>query len=89
MYISQDPIGLAGNNPTLYGYVCDSNTEIDPFGLECGRKVKPLKEREKVYRVYFMEELQKQVELHGQESVLTNIKITEIRQDFLPGKKVK
>ena|GEM_PF-5269385 len=36
-----------------------------------------------------MEEIQKQVELHGQESVLTNIKITEIRQDFLPGKKVK
>ena len=35
MYISQDPIGLAGGNPTLYGYVCDSNTEIDPFGLEC------------------------------------------------------
>ena len=51
-YISQDPIGLAGENPTLYGYVFDSNTEIDPFGLECGRKVKPLKEGDKVYRVY-------------------------------------
>ena len=25
-YISQDPIKLAGNNPTLYGYVEDSNT---------------------------------------------------------------
>jgi len=24
-YISQDPIGLAGGNPTLYGYVKDSN----------------------------------------------------------------
>ncbi|WP_314740987.1 RHS repeat-associated core domain-containing protein [Hoylesella pleuritidis] len=23
-YISQDPIGLAGNNPTLYGYVFDN-----------------------------------------------------------------
>lgn len=34
-YISQDPIGLAGNNPTLYGYVFDSNIEIDPFGLDC------------------------------------------------------
>ncbi|WP_455749961.1 RHS repeat domain-containing protein [Porphyromonas gulae] len=33
-YISQDPIGLAGNNPTIYGYVFDSNTEIDPFGLD-------------------------------------------------------
>ena len=51
-YISQDPIGLAGNNPTLYGYVCYSNTEIDPLGLECDRKVKPLKEGDKVYRVY-------------------------------------
>ncbi|WP_317125565.1 RHS repeat-associated core domain-containing protein [Flavobacterium columnare] len=33
LYLSQDPIGLAGNNPTFYGYVADSNTRIDPFGL--------------------------------------------------------
>ena len=32
-YISQDPIGLAGNNPTLYGYVRDINTESDLLGL--------------------------------------------------------
>jgi RHS repeat-associated protein len=32
-YLSQDPIGLAGNNPTLYGYVHDVNFLIDPFGL--------------------------------------------------------
>jgi len=32
-YISQDPIGLAGNNPNFYGYVYDSNSWIDPFGL--------------------------------------------------------
>ena len=32
-YITQDPIGLAGGNPTLYGYVGDTNTWIDPFGL--------------------------------------------------------
>ncbi|WP_160110256.1 RHS repeat-associated core domain-containing protein [Porphyromonas macacae] len=32
-YISQDPIGLAGNNPTLYGYVKDINSWIDVFGL--------------------------------------------------------
>jgi RHS repeat-associated protein len=32
-YISQDPIGLAGNNPTLYAYVSDSNGWVDPFGL--------------------------------------------------------
>jgi hypothetical protein len=33
MYISQDPIGLAGNNPTLYGYVHDTNSWVDEFGL--------------------------------------------------------
>ncbi|WP_334072023.1 hypothetical protein [Paenibacillus sp. A14] len=33
MYTQQDPIGLAGNNPTLYGYVYDPNTEVDVFGL--------------------------------------------------------
>ena len=33
MYISSDPIGLAGNNPTLYGYVQDVNTWLDAFGL--------------------------------------------------------
>jgi RHS repeat-associated protein len=33
-YLSQDPIRLAGNNPTLYSYVKDMNTWIDPFGLD-------------------------------------------------------
>ena len=33
-YISQDPIGLAGNNPTLYGYVGDCNKLCDSFGLK-------------------------------------------------------
>ena len=33
-YISQDPIGLAGGNPTIYGYVFDPNIQIDPFGLD-------------------------------------------------------
>ena len=32
-YISQDPIGLAGGNPTLYGYVFNSNIELDILGL--------------------------------------------------------
>jgi RHS family protein len=35
MYISQDPIGLELNNPTLYGYTIDSNTIIDLWGLDC------------------------------------------------------
>ena len=34
-YISQDPIGLAGGNPTIYGYVKDSNWWVDVFGLDC------------------------------------------------------
>ena len=32
-YISQDPIRLAGNNPTLYGYVGDLNKYVDVWGL--------------------------------------------------------
>ena len=32
-YISQDPIRLEGNNPTLYGYVQNSNQEVDILGL--------------------------------------------------------
>ncbi|KGN81815.1 hypothetical protein HW49_03770 [Porphyromonadaceae bacterium COT-184 OH4590] len=34
-YISQDPIGLAGGNPTIYGYVKDPNSWVDVFGLAC------------------------------------------------------
>ncbi|WP_276528430.1 RHS repeat domain-containing protein [Flavobacterium branchiophilum] len=33
LYISQDPIGLKGGNPNFYGYVFDSNSEVDIFGL--------------------------------------------------------
>ena len=32
-YISQDPIGLAGGNPTLYGYVGNGNKLVDILGL--------------------------------------------------------
>ena len=34
-YLSQDPINLSGNNPTLYAYVPDPNTWLDMFGLDC------------------------------------------------------
>ena len=39
-YISQDPIRLAGDNPTLYGFVEDTNGWIDVWGLykSCYRK---------------------------------------------------
>jgi uncharacterized protein RhaS with RHS repeats len=43
MYISSDPIGLAGNNPTLYGYVKDVNTWIDSWGLNCSQDAKKLR----------------------------------------------
>ncbi|MFK7031641.1 RHS repeat-associated core domain-containing protein [Flavobacterium oreochromis] len=33
LYLNQDPIGLEGNNPTMYGYVHDSNVWTDVFGL--------------------------------------------------------
>ncbi|WP_431731289.1 RHS repeat-associated core domain-containing protein [Treponema denticola] len=33
-YISQDPIGLAGDNPTLYAFVENVNTEMDVLGLD-------------------------------------------------------
>ena len=33
-YTQQDPIGLAGGNPTLYGYVFNTMWEFDSFGLE-------------------------------------------------------
>ncbi|MGY3187368.1 RHS repeat domain-containing protein [Lysinibacillus sp. TE18511] len=32
-YTQIDPIGLAGGNPTLYGYVRNTNNSFDPFGL--------------------------------------------------------
>lgn len=34
-YISQDPIGLAGSNPNFYAYTKDSNSWVDPLGLDC------------------------------------------------------
>jgi len=33
IYTQRDPIGLAGGNPTLYGYVHNTLSELDPFGL--------------------------------------------------------
>ncbi|MGE7943683.1 RHS repeat domain-containing protein [Lysinibacillus xylanilyticus] len=33
-YTQPDPIGLAGNNPTLYGYVLNPMVEFDPLGLD-------------------------------------------------------
>ncbi|WP_435315576.1 RHS repeat-associated core domain-containing protein, partial [Cellulophaga fucicola] len=38
-YISQDPIGLLSGEFNLYSYVKDSNLFLDPFGLECTKKI--------------------------------------------------
>lgn len=32
-YTQQNPIGLVGGNPTIYGYVKDTNWWLDPLGL--------------------------------------------------------
>jgi uncharacterized protein RhaS with RHS repeats len=33
IYVSQDPIGLSGNNPNFYAYTHDPNSHVDIFGL--------------------------------------------------------
>ncbi|QPQ33324.1 hypothetical protein JNUCC51_20460 [Lysinibacillus sp. JNUCC 51] len=43
IYTQQDPIGLAGNNPTLYAYVHDPNIWIDVFGLNSASLLKQLR----------------------------------------------
>ena len=48
MYISSDPIGLARNTPTLYGYAGDINTWIDVWGLD------PYGPNQDVYALYKM-----------------------------------
>jgi len=48
MYTQRDPIGLAGGNPTVYGYVRDSNKQLDIFGLVIGE---PLSDSDTVYRI--------------------------------------
>jgi RHS repeat-associated protein len=42
LYLSQDPIGLLGNNPNFYAYVHDSNSWVDVFGLYNGEGVRDL-----------------------------------------------
>jgi len=38
MYTQRDPIGLAGGNPTTYGYVFNTLQEVDPWGLKRCKK---------------------------------------------------
>ena len=46
-YISQDPIGLNGDNQNFYSYVPDSNSWIDTFGLDCAKATKLAKKVQK------------------------------------------
>ncbi len=46
----QDPIRLAGGNPTLYGYVEDTTTCIDTLGLSCRPNPKGKKINRTVFR---------------------------------------
>ncbi len=39
MYSQRDPIGIAGGNPSLYGYVWDSTKQVDVFGLDVAQGV--------------------------------------------------
>nr|WP_237397876.1 RHS repeat-associated core domain-containing protein [Gilliamella sp. Lep-s35] len=50
LYISQDPIKLAGNNPNFYAYVHDSNAWVDPFGLDLVDGT-PLLDNTKLFRI--------------------------------------
>lgn len=67
-YISQDPIRLAGANPTLYGYVFDPNTEIDPFGLDCGKATS-------IARKYEQQIQERSYSKACAEGILSNVKL--------------
>ena len=63
-YISQDPIGLEGNNPNIYAYVEDSNCWVDIFGLACIKnKQEGLRREDTLRRIL--------EEIHGKDRVLT------------------
>jgi hypothetical protein len=81
-YISQDPIGLAGGNPTLYGYVGDSNLEIDIFGLNRRGNCQTQKQNEDV-RDQFLQENMNAAHIGG--SFIKGTKI-EIPETYLPPK---
>ncbi|WP_290121706.1 RHS repeat-associated core domain-containing protein [Treponema pedis] len=82
-YISQDPIGLAGGNPTLYGYVFDSNIEIDPFGLGCVENKREGLRREDTLRRILED-------IYGKDRVLTERTLVDANGDKVTaGKKGK
>ncbi|MBZ4187943.1 DUF6531 domain-containing protein [Niabella sp. 3A5MI-3] len=86
-YISQDPIGLIGVNPTLYGFVQDTNTWIDLYGLmpggmkgatskvTAGKHSSSLPSKNKVHsEMRNLNELADQGKLKGQDVVISDVK---------------
>ena len=59
-YISQDPIGLAGDNPTLYAYVSDVNYWNDVLGLTA-EAYKLVATKDGYYDVYDFDEYVKEI----------------------------
>jgi RHS repeat-associated protein len=59
-YLSQDPIRLAGGNPTLYAYVHDPNSWVDVFGLDCKATSKARKYEQQIQDMYGGKQAQSQ-----------------------------
>lgn len=73
-FISQDPIGLNGGLTNLYGYVRDSNTWVDIFGLECskGFTMRSKKKTNKTEGLRRESTLKRILEdIHGEDKVLS------------------
>lgn len=78
-YISQDPIGLAGGNPTLYEYVFDPNIQIDPLGLDCIKNKREGLRREDTLRRILEE-------IYGKDNVLSERTLVDINGNKLTHK---
>ena len=78
MYTQRDPIGLAGGNPTVYGYVFDTLKEVDPFGLNCKARFSGKRG---------MEKARHDIERNGfkilREEVTMKVNGSRIRADFV------
>jgi len=84
-YLSQDPIRLAGNNPTLYGYVKDLNTWTDVFGLDCnlGKTKKLAKNAKGANEIFecktFADDLKSKMQKEGIAGELLDVKTSSNR----------
>ncbi|MEK5039324.1 RHS repeat domain-containing protein [Sporosarcina sp. FSL K6-3457] len=76
-YTQIDPIGLAGGNPTLYGYVKDPNTIVDVWGLSGELVYQLLNKKDNViyYGITSRDALVRMVEHAGSGKVFSNMEI--------------